>query len=97
MVRKDRRALLSFSPEEDVFTVDLTDSRPNHPDWIELNKRFNVFAAGFGGRPLLNQTKQLNKDIVYQTLGEDWKRLLSYREQRDPGGRFLSRYFEDLS
>jgi hypothetical protein len=95
-INKDQRALLSFSSEEDVFTVDLTDSRPNDPYWIEFNKRFNVFVARFGARPLLNQTKQLNRDIVYQTLGEDWKRFLSYREQDDPDRRFLSKFFEDL-
>ena len=76
--------------------MDLTDSRPNDPYWIEFNKRFNVFVARFGARPLLNQTKQLNRDIVYQTLGEDWKRFLSYREQDDPDRRFLSKFFEDL-
>jgi hypothetical protein len=72
-INKDQSALLSFSSEEDVFTVDLTDSRPNDPYWIEFNKRFNVFVARFGARPLLNQTKQLSRDIVYQTFGEDWK------------------------
>jgi hypothetical protein len=95
-INKDQRALLSFSSEEDVFTVDLTDSRPNDPYWIEFNRRFNVFVARFGARPKLNQTKQLNRDIVYQTLGEDWKRFLSYREQEDPDRRFLSKFFEDL-
>jgi FAD binding domain/D-arabinono-1,4-lactone oxidase len=95
-INKDQRALLSFSSEEDVFTVDLTDSRPNDPYWIEFNKRFNAFVARFGARPLLNQTKQLNRDIVHQTLGEDWKRFLSYREQDDPDRRFLSKFFEDL-
>jgi L-gulonolactone oxidase len=95
-INKDQSALLSFSSEEDVFTVDLTDSRPNDPYWIEFNKRFNVFVARFGARPLLNQTKQLSRDIVYQTLGEDWKQFLLYREQIDPDGRFLSKFFEDL-
>jgi hypothetical protein len=95
-INKDQSALLSFSSEEDVFTVDLTDSRPNDPYWIEFNKRFNVFVARFGARPLLNQTKQLSRDIVYQTLGEDWKQFLLYREQVDPDGRFLSKFFEDL-
>ena len=95
-INKDQSALLSFSSEEDVFTVDLTDSRPNDPYWIEFNKRFNVFVARFGARPLLNQTKQLSRDIVYQTFGEDWKQFLLYREQVDPDGRFLSKFFEDL-
>ena len=95
-INKDQQALLSFSSSEDIFTMDLVDSRPNDPDWIEFNRRFNVLAARFGGRPLLNQTKQLSREVVYQTLGEDWKRFLSYREQADPGGRFLSKYFSDL-
>jgi len=95
-INRDQHALLSFSSSEDIFTMDLVDSRPNDPDWIEFNRRFNVLAARFGGRPLLNQTKQLSRDVVYKTLGEDWKRFLSYREQNDPDGRFLSRYFRDL-
>ena len=76
--------------------MDLVDSRPNDPDWIEFNRRFNALAARFGGRPLLNQTKQLSRDVVYQTLGEDWKEFLALREQNDLGGRFLSEYFRDL-
>jgi hypothetical protein len=95
-INKDQRALLSFSSTEDIFTMDLADSRPNDPRWIEFNRRFNVFVAQFGARPLLNQTKQLSRDVVYQTLGNDWKQLLSYREQNDPSGRFLSKYFRDL-
>jgi FAD/FMN-containing dehydrogenase len=95
-INRDRHALLSFSPSEDIVTMDLVDSRPNDPDWIEFNRRFNVLAARFGARPLLNQTKQLSRDIVYQTLGEDWKQFLALREQNDPDGRFLSKYFRDL-
>jgi hypothetical protein len=95
-INKDQHALLSFSSSEDIFTMDLADSRPNDPRWIEFNRRFNVFVAQFGARPLLNQTKQLSRDVVYQTLGNDWKQLLSYREQNDPSGRFLSKYFRDL-
>src|SRR5918998_506902 len=95
-INRDQHALLSFSSSEDIFTMDLVDSRPNDPHWIEFNRRFNVLAARFGGRPLLNQSKQLSRDVVYQTLGEDWERFLSLREQYDPGGRFLSKYFRDL-
>ena len=95
-INRDQHALLSFSSSEDIFTMDLVDSRPNDPDWIEFNRRFNAFVAQFGARPLLNQTKQLSREVVYQTLGEDWKQFLSYREQNDPGGRFLSKYFTDL-
>src|SRR5918997_3820135 len=95
-INRDRHALLSFSPSEDIFTMDLVDSRPNDPDWIEFNRRFNLLAARFGARPLLNQTKQLSRDVVYQPLGEDWQRFLAFREQSDPRGRFLSKFFRDL-
>src|ERR687898_1044120 len=95
-INQEQHALLSFSSSEDVFTMDLVDSRPNDPHWIEFNRRFNVFVARFGARPLLNQTKQLSRDVVYQTLGKDWEQFLSYREQIDPTGRFLSKYFRDL-
>ena len=96
-INQEQHSLLSFSSSEDVFTMDLVDSRPNDPHWIEFNRRFNAFAAQFGARPLLNQTKQLSRDVVYQTLGNDWEQLLSYREQDDPDGRFLSKFFRDLS
>jgi FAD/FMN-containing dehydrogenase len=95
-INKDQHALLSFSSSEDIFTMDLADSRPNDPRWIEFNRRYDNFVVQFGARPLLNQTKQLSRDVVYQTLGDDWKQLLSHREQSDPSGRFLSEYFADL-
>jgi hypothetical protein len=95
-INKDQRALLSFSSSEDIFTMDIADSRPNNPLWLEFNRRYNVFVAQFGARPLLNQTKELSRDVVCQTLGYDWEKLLSYQEKNDPGGRFLNRYFADL-
>ena len=45
---------------------------------------------------MLNQTKQLSREVVYQTLGEVWKQFLSYRERNAPGERYLSKYFKDL-
>ncbi len=76
--------------------MDLADSRPNDPLWIEFNRRYDAFVSEFGARPLLNQTKQLSADIVYKTLGNDWSEFLSYHKENDPSGRFLSKYFVDL-
>ncbi len=68
----------------------------NDPLWAEFNKRFNSLAAGFGGRPFLNQTKHLTKAIVHESLGPDWERFLATSRTRDPDGRFLSAYFQEL-
>ncbi len=95
-VNKDQRAILSFSSSEEIFTMDIADSRPNDPLWLEFNRRYNVFVAQFGARPLLNQTKELSRDVVCQTLGHDWDELLSHQERSDPAGRFLNKYFADL-
>jgi FAD/FMN-containing dehydrogenase len=76
--------------------MDVTDTRVNDPRWAEFNRRFNALAARFGGRPLLNQTKQLSREIIEQTLGADWDRFMEIRQAEDPEGRFLSEYFQEL-
>jgi hypothetical protein len=96
LMNQDNHSLLSPTASEDAFTMDVTDTRMNDPRWAEFNSRFNPFIAGFGGRPLLNQTKQLDRAIVRQTLGSDWDRFLEIRETEDPEGRFLSDYFRNL-
>jgi hypothetical protein len=96
LMRQDDHSLLSPTASEDAFTMDVTDTRMHDLRWAEFNRRFNVLVAGFGGRPLLNQTKHLTSEIVRQTLGEDWKRFLEIRQADDPQGRFLSDYFAEL-
>lgn len=96
IMSRDDRSLLSPTVTEESFTMDVTDTRPNHPPWKEFNRRFNDLVADHGGRPLLNQTKELSREVVYRMLGADWERFLEIRQRDDPEGRFLSRYFADL-
>ena len=96
LMNQDDHSLLSPTAGGDAFTVDLTDTRPNHPQWLEFNRQFNQLAARFGGRPLLNQTKQLTRDVVHDTLGADWATFVKIREDEDPDGRFLNDYFASL-
>lgn len=96
LMARDGHSLLSPTAGEDAFTMDVTDTRTNDPRWLEFNRRFNSLIAGFGGRPLLNQTKELSAEVVAQTLGEDWERFRVIRRQEDPEGRFLSDYFREL-
>ena len=93
---QDDNSLMSPSKSEAVFTMDCVDTRMNDPLWIEFNRRFNTVAANHGGRPLLNQTKQMSREIVYQSLGSDWEGFLKIREAQDPDGRFLNDFFKDL-
>lgn len=100
-IKKDRKALLSFSAEDDIFTLDMVHllHRPATPDeqtWDEMNRRFNEFAVAHHARPLLNQTKQLSRSVVARALGADWLTFSAERLTADRNGRFLSRYFEDV-
>src|SRR5262249_38245552 len=56
-IRKDERALLSFSPNEDIFTLDMVNSTPRLPEeeayWRWMNREYNDFAVRHGARPLL--------------------------------------------
>src|SRR5207249_6097841 len=93
---RDDYSLLSYAPDEDIFTCDGINTNPHDPRWMEFNKRYNEFAAGFGGRPLFTQTKYLNRDVVYRSLGGAWEEFVALREQQDPEGRFLNDYFREL-
>ena len=96
LVRQDQNALLSYSSEGPIFTLDLADSRPHDPNWHELNRRFNQLAIQHGGRPVFNQTKELTAEVARTAYGEDWERFKELRRQADPENRFLNQYFADL-
>ena len=77
--------------------MDAVDTRANDPRWADFNRGLSQLAAGFGGRPLLNQTKQLTRSVVRDALGADWRRFVAAREREDPdGGRFLNDYYGAL-
>lgn len=100
-IAHDTSSVLSVSYDEDVFTLDMVHHRgaeePFDPRWTRMNREFNVFAAGHGGRPLLNQTKELEPthvaDVRRQNpvLDAGWLQLAA---AADP--RFLTQYFREL-
>jgi len=87
--------------DEDVFTLDMVHHRrrdlPFDPRWIEMNRRFGELAADLGGRPLLNQTKELDGAMMRTVglrnppLAEALARLRAGAEPR-----LVSRYFAAL-
>jgi hypothetical protein len=100
LIRQDAQSRLSFSAAEDIFTLDMVDCRPRPPGddarWRAMNREFNRFVASHGGRPLLNQTKELTGPVVARALGDDWRAFAALVQKEDPAGRFLSDYFREL-
>ena len=96
LMSRDENSLLSPTVSDECFTMDVTDTRVNDPDWLEFNRRFNSLVADHDGRPLLNQTKELSRENVHRMLGQDWQDFVRIRETEDPDGRFLNQYFHAL-
>jgi FAD/FMN-containing dehydrogenase len=99
-IRRDMHSSLSFSANEDIFTLDMVDWTPREPEDAAygrlMHREFNDFAARHGARPLLNQTKHLSRAVVHRALGNEWEKFAALRELDDPGGRLLNAYFRDL-
>jgi hypothetical protein len=99
-IRKDQPgqgALLSFCPDQDIFTLDMVNWTDEAPAcWREMNEAFNEFAARHGGRPLLNQTKWLTAEVARLLRTPEWQALSDTREAEDPRGRFLTPYFRAI-
>jgi FAD binding domain/D-arabinono-1,4-lactone oxidase len=96
-IRKDDSALLSFCPDQDIFTLDMVNWSDDEPAcWRAMNSAFNDFAAQHGGRPLLNQTKALEPSVAMQVWTPCWKMLSNERRAADPHGRFLTPFLRDL-
>jgi hypothetical protein len=96
-IRKDDSALLSFCPDEDIFTLDMVNWSDNEPAcWMSMNHAFNEFAAQHGGRPLLNQTKVLLPSVAMQVWTPGWHALANERRAVDPQNRFLTPFFRGL-
>jgi hypothetical protein len=98
-IRHDPSAWLSFSWDEDIFTLDMVNWTDYDPtEWRAMNNEFNAFAAAHGGRPLFNQTKHPTRAVVAEAMAANprWPEFLKLRANMDPGGRFLNRFFEDL-
>jgi FAD/FMN-containing dehydrogenase len=96
-IRQDVRGLLSFSHDTDIFTLDLVNWTDTEPAcWREMNRAFNGFAARHGGRPLLNQTKELSRSVARHLWTPAWRTLAAARAERDPQGRFLTPFFQTL-
>jgi FAD binding domain len=99
-IRKDdlhNSALLSFCRDEDIFTLDLVNWTDEDPaGWLGMNRAFNEFAARNGGRPLLNQTKELSSTVAEMVWTKGWRALADARWMADPGERFLTPFFKKL-
>ena len=83
-IAQDRNALLSYSYDGPVITVDPVST--GGPGWTEFIEAYNRFCDDHNGIPLLNQTPQLTPASVRKALGGRLKILEETRKTYDPNG-----------
>jgi len=95
-IRKDQNALLSYSYDGDVFSIDPIHAATNLDQWHDFLKAFNEFAYQRNGIPLLNQSPFVERKHVEQAFGPRWKQFSDWVRQVDPQSRMLNPYFAAL-
>jgi FAD/FMN-containing dehydrogenase len=95
-IRQDAHAMLSYSHDGDVFSIDPIHAYTDKPAWDRFLKEFNEFAYKRNGVPLLNQSPFVERRHVEAAYGARWKEFSARVKEADPQRRMLNPFFADL-
>jgi FAD/FMN-containing dehydrogenase len=93
-IAQDQKALLSYSGNGDVMTIDPVSTA--NPGWDDFLDAYNQFCSVRNGLPLPNQTPRLNAALMQKAYGDKLNTLNATRTQYDPDNRMLNDYFREL-
>lgn len=95
-VRKDTNSILSYTYDEEVFSIDPIHAPTDLNAWQNFLKAFNDFAAKRNGIPLLNQSPFVTRQHVEAAYGQRWLDLAKWVDTMDPHKRMRNPFFADL-
>ncbi len=95
-IRRDTNSLLSYTYDQEVFSIDPIHASTNDDAWHAFLRAFNDFAYQRKGFPLLNQSPYVERAHVEAAYGQRWFDFSQWVRTMDPAGRMLNPYFADL-
>jgi FAD/FMN-containing dehydrogenase len=95
-IRKDTAALLSYSHDGEIFSIDPIHASTDDAKWHYFMQRFNEFAYKRNGIPLLNQSPFVQRQHVEAAYGSRWTEFSRWVRSVDPTGRMLNPFFAEL-
>jgi hypothetical protein len=95
-IRQDPNSILSYTYDEEVFSIDPIHAVTDAAAWATFLEAFNDFAAQRGGKPLLNQSPFVQRAHVEAAYGQRWLDLVKWLRTMDPGQRMVNQYFAGL-
>jgi FAD/FMN-containing dehydrogenase len=95
-VHQDTKAILSYTHEQDRFSIDPIHAVTDQAAWRKFLEAFNDFASRRNGTPLLNQSPFIKREHVQAAYGQRWIEFSKWVRATDPQGRMLNPFFADL-
>ena len=95
-IRQDSSSLLSYTQDQEIFSIDPIHAPTDVPAWQAFLQKFNDFASQRHGIPLLNQSPFVTQANVRAAYGQRWLQFSAAVRTMDPTGRMLNPFFADL-
>jgi hypothetical protein len=95
-IRLDTNSLLSYTYEQEVFSLDPIHAPTDVTAWSNFLQAFNTFAFQNHGIPLLNQSPFVQRQHVEAAYGQRWLQFSAAVRAADPTGRMLNPFFANL-
>ena len=95
-IRRDTNSILSYTFDQEVFSIDPIHSSTDDTAWRDFLRAFNEFAFQNGGIPLLNQSPFVERKHVEAAYGQRWVEFGQWVKSMDPGGRMRNPFFASL-
>jgi hypothetical protein len=95
-IRKDTNSILSYTYDQEVFSIDPIHASTDNTAWHDFLKAFNDFSFQRNGMPLLNQSPFVEQKHVQAAYGQRWLDLVKWIGTMDPNKRMLNPFFADL-
>jgi FAD binding domain-containing protein/D-arabinono-1,4-lactone oxidase len=95
-IRRDTNSILSYTYDQEIFSIDPIHAVTGLPAWQNFLRQFNEFAYQRNGIPLLNQSPFVERKHVEGAYGQRWIDFCEWVRTMDPNGRLLNPFFADL-
>jgi len=95
-IRLDPSALLSYTHDQEIFSLDPIHASTDNTAWHAFLQEFNDFSYQHNGIPLLNQSPFVELKHVQAAYGQRWLQFSAAVRTQDPSGRMLNPFFAAL-
>ena len=95
-IRRDTSSILSYTYNEEIFSIDPIHAVTDLAAWQDFLRAFNEFAFQRGGIPLLNQSPFVERKHLQAAYGDRWEEFSNWVKSVDPQDRMLTPFFAAL-